>query len=48
MFDNPLLLMILILAIAIMGGYYYFKRAQRRDGVEAEPPAGREEPRADA
>ncbi len=33
--DNPLLLMILILAIAVMGGYYYLKRAKHQEATHA-------------
>jgi hypothetical protein len=28
--DNPYLLMVLLLALAVMGGYYYLRRAQSR------------------
>lgn len=43
--DNPALLLILFLAIAVMGAYYYLKRAQRRDvattdtSTQVDPPA---------
>jgi len=43
--DNPALLLILLLAIAVMGGYYYLKRAQGRDvstteaSSSVDPPA---------
>lgn len=29
--DNPILLMVLFLAIAVMAAYYYLQRAKRRD-----------------
>lgn len=31
MFENPVLLLILFLAVVIMAGYYYFQRAKARD-----------------
>ena len=33
--DNPLLLMVLFLAIAVMAAYYYVQRAKRRDVPDA-------------
>lgn len=39
--DNAFLLLLLVLAIAVMGGYYYLKRAQRRthsDRLGEQPP----------
>jgi len=33
--DNPLLLMVLFLAIAVMAAYYYLQRAKGRDVPDA-------------
>lgn len=41
--ENPILLMILFLAIAVMAGYYYVQRAKRRDASDA---AGKDQPTA--
>lgn len=42
--DNPALLLILLLAIAVMGAYYYLKRAQGRDTATTEPATQVEPP----
>lgn len=39
MTDNPLLLMLLFLAIVVMAGYFYLQRAKGRDAA----PAGDED-----
>lgn len=39
--ENQILLFLLFLAIVVMAGYYYWKRAQRRSVTPSEPHADR-------
>lgn len=38
--ESQALLMLLVLAIAVMAGYYYFKRAQSRRAGDQRPDDG--------